>query len=65
MDPITVQATMQDGTIITDIAHTLSELHWLVSAYRRDPDCIEVVYWQEPDPPTPPAVALALGGAAR
>jgi len=56
MQTAIITATMQDGTIIREVARTFEAFTGLVLAFRRDPDCVRLA-WEviRPEPPIPTA----------
>jgi hypothetical protein len=56
---VTIVATMQDGTVIVEHTGDFGEFVGLALGFRRDPDCVRLVWRVEPvpPPPLPPAAA--------
>ena len=57
MQRVTIFATMRDGLVLVERAEDFGQFVRLALGFRKDPDCVRLVWHVEalPPPPTPPA----------
>ena len=59
MQTVTIFATMREGVVIVERTSDFGTFAGLVLGFRRDPDCVRLVWRVEIEPPPSPTPAAA------